>query len=148
MWLRVTLLCVIAAWSVYAAIRHEKRVLGRLARAARGRVGRALAVVTAYYVALVAILGVCGLAAAIVHDAGSPTAAVVVLLVGVTVTAPFMWILAPKESFGAATSFSDLRRRGAPKKVARAIAYPAVAYYFVLLLPAMGGAVFAVCVLE
>jgi hypothetical protein len=70
-----------------------------------------------------------------------------VLLIGLTVTAPFTWILAPKDSHVAATSFSALRRRGASKKVARAIAYPAVAYYFALLVPAVAGAVVAVCLL-
>ncbi|OLT00334.1 hypothetical protein BJF90_35705 [Pseudonocardia sp. CNS-004] len=46
MWLRITLLIAIAGWSLYIAIRREDRLLRRLARAARGSVWRALAVVT------------------------------------------------------------------------------------------------------
>jgi hypothetical protein len=147
-WVRVAALFAIAVWSIYAAIRLENRVLRRLVAAARGRVRRALVVVTGYYVTLVAVLCVCGLAAAIAYDTGWSAATIVVLLIGLAVTAPFMWILAPRDGAGQATSFADIRRRRASKGVARAIAYPAVAYTFVLLWPAMGATVFAVCVVE
>lgn len=139
MWLRITLLIAIAGWSLYVAIRREDRLLRRLARAARGSVWRALAVVTGGYLAIVAVLALCGLVAAITHEAGLPVLTILVLLVGLTVAAPFLWLFAP--AGGAAplpvTSYRDLRRQGAGKGVARAIAYPAVVLYFVLLLPAM-----------
>lgn len=150
LWMRVVALVAIAVWSLYAGIRLENRVLRRLTSAARGRVRRALVVVTGYYVVLVAVLGAFGVAAAIAHDAGWSVVTIVVLLIGLTVTAPFMWILAPRMADSAgqkATPFADVRRRGASKGVARAIAYPAVAYSFVLLFPAIGATVFAVCVL-
>jgi hypothetical protein len=151
LWMRVAALVAIAAWSIYAAIRLENRVLRRLTSAARGRARRALVLVTGYYVALVAVLGAFGVVAATVHDAGWSVVTTVVLLVGLAVTTPFMWILAPRmaESAGQkATSFADIRRRGASKRVARALAYPAVVYSFALLFPAVGATVFAVCVLE
>ncbi|TQM14854.1 hypothetical protein [Pseudonocardia kunmingensis] len=150
MWLRVTLLLVVTGWSVLVAVRREQRVLRRLARAGRGSVRRALVVVTASYLALVAVLALCGLAAAIAHDAGLPALAILALLVGLTVTAPFLWLLAPAagEWLGPVTSFRDLRRHGAKKGVARAIAYPAVVYHFFLLMPAMLATVMAVILVE
>jgi hypothetical protein len=139
MWLRVTLLLAIAGWSLYVAVRREQRILRRLASAARGSVWRALVVITGCYLALVAVLALCGLVAAISHQAGLPVLTILVLLIGLTVTAPFLWLFAP--AGGAApvpvTSYRDLRRQGAQKGVARAIAYPAVVFYFLLLLPAM-----------
>lgn len=150
MWLRVTLLVAIAAWSFYAAVRWEQRVLHRVLSAGRGSVLRALAVTTAGYLALVALLALCGLAGAIAHGVGLPALTVLVLLVGLTVTAPFLWMLAPSGGAAAvpATSFRDLRRQGAKKGVARAIAYSAVVHYFFLLLPAIGAAVMAVIMVE
>jgi hypothetical protein len=138
-WSRVTLLLAVTGWGLYVAVRREKRLLRQLARAARGSVRRALVVITACYLALVAVLVLFGLAGAIIHDAGLPVLTILVLLVGLTVTAPFLWMLAPSGGAGAvpATSYRDLRRQGAKKGVARAIAYPAVVFYFLLLLPAM-----------
>jgi hypothetical protein len=150
MWLRVTLLLAIAGWSLYVAIRREKRMLRRLASAARGSVRRALVVITACYLGLVAVLALCGLAGAVAHDAGLPALTILVLLIGLTVTAPFLWLLAPAggDGIGSVTSFRDLRRQGAKKSVARAIAYPAVAYHFILLMPAMLATVLAVILVE
>jgi hypothetical protein len=139
MWLRVALLLVITGWGLYVAVRREKRLLRRLASAARGSVWRALVVITGCYLALVAVLALCGLVAAITHQAGLPVMTITVLLIGLTVTAPFLWLLAPAGGAAAVpvTSYRDLRRQGANKGVARAIAYPAVVLYFLLLLPAM-----------
>jgi hypothetical protein len=150
MWLRVVFLFAILGWSIYFAIRHEKRVLRRLAKAARRSVGRALVVVTAFHLAIVAVLALCGLAAAIAHRAGWSTVTIVILLIGLAAAAPFMWLLAPSggEGSGPATPFRDLRRQGAPKNVARAIAYPAVAYHFLLVWPAMLGTGIAVILVE
>lgn len=147
MWLRATLLVAIAVWSFYIGFRHEKRVLARLARAARGSVPRAIGVITAYFLALVAVLAMFGLLASITHSAGWPTVTIIILFIGLTLTAPFLWILAPAEAHGptsSATSFLDLRRRGAKKGVARAIAYLAVAYHFLLLFPAIAGTAMAI----
>ncbi|MHA6618780.1 hypothetical protein [Pseudonocardia sp. DLS-67] len=150
MWLRVTLLLASTGWGIYVAVRREDRLLRRLARAAGGSVWRALVVITGCYLALVAVLALCGLAAAIINDAGLPVLTILVLLVGLTVTAPFLWLLAPAGGAGAApaTSYRDLRRRGATKGVARAIAYPAVVFYFLLLLPAMMGTGMGVILVE
>lgn len=149
MWLRVTLLLAVLGWSLYAAFRRERAVLRRLVRAARGSVRRALAVVSVYSLALVVVLAVSGLAGALAHRAGLPTLTIVLLLAGLAVAAPHLWVLAPAgEHGGPATSFRDLRRLGAPTGVARALAYPAVAYFFLLLMPAASAAAVAVIVVE
>jgi hypothetical protein len=149
LWVRVAALSAIAVWSIYAGIRLENRVLRRLVAAAHGSVRRALLVVTGYYVTLVAALCVFGVVAAIAYDAGWPVMTIVVLLIGLAVTAPFLLILAPAGQYGGpATSFADIRRLGASKGVARAIAYPAVAYTFVVSFPAIIGPALAVCFVE
>ncbi|OZM81775.1 hypothetical protein CFP66_12550 [Pseudonocardia sp. MH-G8] len=149
MWLRITLLLAIAGWSIYAAFRWEDRMLRRITRAARGSVRRALLVTTAGYLALVAVLALFGLAGAIAHGAGLSSLTVLVLLIGLATTAPFLWLLAPAgESGGPATSFRDLRRKGAKPGVARAIAYTAVVHHFLLLVPAMSATAIAVVVIE
>lgn len=141
LWLRITFLILIFAWSIYGGFRYEDRVLRRLIAAARKRAGRALLVVTACYLGIVGVLCVFGMLAAIVHRA-SPPAAIVVLLIGLALTAPSMLILAFSGGEGggtAATSYRDLRRLRASKPVARAIAYSGALYSLFLLFPAMFG---------
>ncbi|GAA0899278.1 hypothetical protein GCM10009559_63420 [Pseudonocardia zijingensis] len=149
MWLRITLLLAVLGWSIYAAIRRERTVQRRLVREARGSVGRALAVISGYYLALVAVVALSGLGGALAHRAGLPTLTILLLVAGLAVTAPFLWVFAPSgEHGGAATPFRDLRRLGARAGVARALAYPAIAYHFLLLVPAQSAAAIAVIVVE
>lgn len=150
LWLRIAFLILIFAWSIYGGIRYEDRVLRRLIAAARKRAGRALLVVTACFLGIVGVLFVFGLLAAIAYRA-SPAASVIVLLLGLALTAPSLLILAFSGGEGggtAATSYRDLRRLRASKPVARAIAYSGALYSLFLILPAMLGTAAAVVLIR
>lgn len=149
LWTRIALLLTVGAWSLYRGVRMEDKVLRRLVARARGSVKRAFVAVTLHYLALVGVLVACGLFAAVAYHAGAPVVVVIMLLLaGLVRTAPAMWVLAPSEFPGSATSFRDLRRLRASKGVARAIVYTAVAYHFLLLFPAMLGTMAAVIITE
>lgn len=95
--LRGILLVAVLVWSIVSRFKYDDRILSRLVRAARGRVKRALLVVTVYHLAFIGVQGVFGIIAAIAYHANTDLPAVpisaTVLLIGLTLTAPFVFPL-------------------------------------------------------
>lgn len=154
--LRGILLVAVLVWSIVSRFKYDDRILSRLVRAARGRVKRALLVVTVYHLAFIGVQGVFGIIAAIAYHANTDLPAVpisaTVLLIGLTLTAPFVFPLCCRAypvSLGTSfTSFAELREVGASKLVARAIAYPGAVLFYFLLAPVWFGVMAAVIYLE
>ena|SRR5690625_2475142 len=156
MLLRGAFLAMICVWSVFSLFKYEDRVLRRLIEASRGSVRRAFLIVALYHLTFVAVQCVFGVISAITYHASPDLLAVpmsvTMLLIGLTLCAPFVLPMCSKMNpvrvRTSVTSFAELRKLGASKPVARAIAYPGAVLWFTLLWPVWFGTMMAVIFIE
>lgn len=137
-WVKGTAIVVVLIAAFGVSVVLEGRVLAALVRASRRSPRLAFGVITLYTAALLGVLGAFGVLASIWHSAGHAVATSVTLWVGLLVVAPFAITIMP--SGWPYSVSSDLRKHGASRPVSHVIAWCGAVLFFVLLMPALGGA--------